>query len=345
MKVQVILLLFTMMSLVYSERSPAIVRITEDQIKGTGGTVELSCSVLYAQMYTVLWEKLDRERNGDPIIISSDTTRLITDSRFSLRYDTASTTYTLQIKDVQDSDTGIYRCVILISQNNYISQEVNLQIHSPPIIFDNSSSTVVANENETVSLECYSGGVPKPQISWKRENNAVLPTGGTVYRGTILKINQIRKEDRGTYFCIADNKVGKSVKKSIAVDVEFPPKIHAAKREVYQAPHFDADLECKIEAFPEPIITWSKDGVQLTNTMHYKTSQINSVDEYKDSTLRVLSIEPNQYGTYICKAVNKLGEAEARIDLYQSDQPICPPACGSGYSSGGFFSRLFNSIF
>ncbi len=32
------------------------------------------------------------------------------------------------------------------------------------------------------------------------------------YRGNILKIHSVKKEDRGTYYCVADNGVGKSAR-------------------------------------------------------------------------------------------------------------------------------------
>lgn len=62
-------------------------------------------------------------------------------------------------------------------------------------------------------MECYAGGFPPPRISWRRENNAILPTGGSIYRGHILKITAIRKEDRGTYYCVAENGVGKGARR------------------------------------------------------------------------------------------------------------------------------------
>lgn len=62
-------------------------------------------------------------------------------------------------------------------------------------------------------MECYAGGYPLPRISWRRENNAILPTGGSIYRGNILKIKSIRKEDRGTYYCVAENGVGRGTKR------------------------------------------------------------------------------------------------------------------------------------
>lgn len=61
-------------------------------------------------------------------------------------------------------------------------------------------------------MECYAGGFPTPKISWRRENNAILPTGGSIYRGNVIKINHIRKEDRGTYYCVAENGVGRGAR-------------------------------------------------------------------------------------------------------------------------------------
>ena len=41
--------------------------------------------------------------------------------RFALRYDTASATYTLQLKDVQRSDEGRYECQIIVGINNKVN--------------------------------------------------------------------------------------------------------------------------------------------------------------------------------------------------------------------------------
>lgn len=65
-----------------------------------------------------------------------------------------------------------------------------------------------------VQMECYAGGYPTPRISWRRENNAILPTGGSIYRGNVLRIKHIRKEDRGTYYCVAENGVGRGTKRN-----------------------------------------------------------------------------------------------------------------------------------
>ena len=69
------------------------------------------------------------------------------------------------------------------------------------------------------------------QVSWRRENYAVLPTGGSQYRGNILTIPSVNKEDRGTYYCVAENGVGKGKRRNIAVEVEFAPVVTVPRQE------------------------------------------------------------------------------------------------------------------
>jgi neuronal growth regulator 1 len=100
-----------------------------------------------------------------------------------------------------------------------------------------------------------------------------------------------------------------------------------------QALHYDMDLECHIEAYPPPQIVWVKDEFLLSNSKKYKISNFATADEFTDSTLRIVTLDERQYGNYKCKAVNKLGSDEAQILLYETSNPVCPPACGQGYNS------------
>lgn len=161
-----------------AQRTPSISYITQEQIKDIGGTVELECSVQYATDYTVLWVKNTFGR-GDPVFLSTGSSLVIRDSRFALRYDPSSSTYTLQVKDIQETDAGIYQCQVILSVNNKIAADVELSVRRPPVISDNSTQSLVVSEGKSVQMECYAGGYPHPTITWRRENNAILPTGKT----------------------------------------------------------------------------------------------------------------------------------------------------------------------
>lgn len=90
------------------------------------------------------------------------------------------------------------------------------------------------------------------------------------YSGNILKINAARKEDRGLYYCIADNGVENPDRRSVSLEVEFPPKISAPRPKVAQALDYDIELECRVEAYPAPSVLWYKNGEQINNNGDYR---------------------------------------------------------------------------
>ncbi|XP_011301828.1 lachesin [Fopius arisanus] len=330
---RLILIIAFQLVTVYCQRAPTISYISQQQIKDIGGTVELQCSVQYGQEYPVLW--LKSNSNTDTVALSSRTSLIIKESRFSLRYDEATSTYTLQIKDIQETDAGMYLCQIYISLTSKISGHVELQVRRPPYISDNSTRSIVVSETEAVELFCYAGGFPSPKISWRRENNAILPTGNSIYRGNVLKITSIRKEHRGTYYCVAENGVGRGARRNINIEVEFSPVITAPRPRLGQALQYDMDLECHVEAYPPPAINWLKDDIVLSNNQHHSISHFATADEYTDTTIRIITIEKRQYGQYVCKAANKLGSAETTVELFETIIPVCPPACGQAHYGAG----------
>jgi len=92
--------------------------------------------------------------------------------------------------------------------------------------------------------------------------------------GNILRIKSVKKEDRGTYYCVADNGVSKGDRRNINVEVEFAPVITVPRPRLGQALQYDMDLECHIEAYPPPAIVWTKDDIQLANNQHYIVSHL-----------------------------------------------------------------------
>jgi len=161
-----------------------------------------------------------------------------------------------------------------------------------------------------------------------------------VYNGNRLKINSVNKQDRGTYYCFADNGVGKGDRRNVNLEIEFSPVISVPRPKLGQALNYAMDLECHVEAYPPPQIIWVKDEFLLSNGKNYKISNFNTADEFTDSTLRIVSMQGKQFGDYKCKAVNKLGSDEGLINLYETSNPVCPPACGQGHSSSATTVKL-----
>jgi len=288
----------------------------------------MDCSVLYATEYPVLWMKIGSD--GKPIPLSKDSSLIIRDNRFALRYDTASATYTLQIKDVQRSDEARYECQIIVGINNKVAESVNLKVYEPPVIHDNSTRSVVVNAGEKAELECGATGSPKPSISWRRADNAILPTGGIIYKGKVLKIHQVKKEDRGTYFCVADNGVGEAARRNVALEVEFPPFIEGGgeKKKYSQKYGLAVQLDCSVEAYPQATVTWIHNGLRQisVNNENYLVSKGfgTDADGHTVSTLRIKSVNQDTVGEYTCRAQNKLEPlAEKFYDVMQGWESTC----------------------
>ena len=222
--------------------------------------------------------------------------------------------------------------------------DVNVIVRIPPVISDNSTRSVITTVGTKVDLQCYGTGYPIPIISWRRERHRLLPNNMAFYKGNTLSLGNVTKYDRGTYYCVADNGVGSGARRNIGVEVEFSPYVWTSQPKVEQALQYHADLHCRIEAFPSPSLQWLKDGQVINDNQNYMISIFARNDDFMESTLRVRRIEKRQYGTYICRANNKLGGNQTSIELIESVNVICPPACGVGFqtSAGSSLSPIFN---
>lgn len=165
----------------------------------------------------------------------------------------------------------MYQCQVTVSTTYKDSKSVDLLIRYPPKIDQAVEVTPrVATLNGSVELKCIADGYPKPSISWTRATGGFLPAGGHYFNGTVLKINQVSVQDRGIYYCIADNGIGQPAKRSVNFEVEFAPKISVPRPRVAQALGYDIELECKVESFPAAEIAWYKDETQIHNEDDYR---------------------------------------------------------------------------
>lgn len=155
---------------------------------------------------------------------------------------------------------------MIVSADNKITSQVELLVRTPPTINDTSTTvSTIVTEKQPAELICTADGYPRPTITWRREHNAILPNGGHSLNGNSLKIKSTHKEDRGTYYCSADNGIGQAAVKHVNLEIEFSPVIAVPRPKIGQAIDYDTELVCKITAYPPPAVVWVKNGVQLTS--------------------------------------------------------------------------------
>ena len=97
-----------------------------------------------------------------------------------------------------------------------------MKLHFFPIL-EHYARSVVVEEGRAVELKCYASGYPQPKIYWRRQDNAILPTNTSIKEGNVLKFPSVKKEHRGTYFCVATNVVGTGARRNVDVEVTFAP--------------------------------------------------------------------------------------------------------------------------
>ena len=331
------LVIFMAIGVNSQNRRPTISFITQPEIvTDIGGDVEMKCTIQYASDFPVIWMKLDEVDRNNDLTVTVGTTLILKDPRFHVDLDKTTSTYTLRISDVQETDGARYECQVLVALTDKVVADVPLIVRRPPIISDNSTRSVITWEGNRVVLRCYASGNPKPEIYWRRQKNDLLPTGGLVYKGNELVIEKVERWHRGTYYCVATNVVGTGSRRNIDVEVEHTPSISIPRKRLGQALQFDMDLECQIEAYPPPAIKWYEVGKteQLTTNQHYRISHFVNDDQHVNTILRAVTIEKFQYQKYMCVAENRLGKSNATVELFETVIPICPPACDAvNYSS------------
>lgn len=126
----------------------------------------------------------------------------------------------------------------------------------------------------------------------------------------------MKKEDRGRYICEASNGIGEPVTKSVLLEVEFGPILSAKRPKVGQKEGYEAELICKVTAYPPAAVSWLRNDKELNNNEHFEIAYIGAKNEETTSTLRLKSVAQHHYGDYVCKAKNKAGDGETTVELF-----------------------------
>ncbi|CRK96482.1 CLUMA_CG009931, isoform A, partial [Clunio marinus] len=328
-----------------------------------GRDATFTCHVRHLGGYRVGWVKADTKA------IQAIHDHVITHNpRVSVSHLDVNT-WNLHIKSVSEDDRGGYMCQIntdpmksqvrvmksLFTDNLMITVKKRkkewkkvifgigyLDVVIPPdFIPEDTSSDVIVPEGSSVKLTCRARGYPEPVVTWRREdgNEIILKdsmgtkTHVASFRGEILKLTKIARNEMGSYLCIASNSVPPSVSKRISLNIHFHPVIHVPNQLVGAPLGTDVQIECHVEASPKSINYWIKDtGEMIVSSSKYIVQEHSrSLYEMK-MTVTVKKFEKDDVGSYRCIAKNSLGEVDSSIRLYEIPGPTrkVPPPKHSG---------------
>ncbi|XP_056643381.1 roundabout homolog 1-like [Diorhabda sublineata] len=122
---------------------------------------------------------------------------------------------TLSLKEAQVQDSGTVVICAAVNAAGSVSSRTRLTVTSkedrpPPIIITGPGNQTLPIDS-VAYMSCEADGNPEPVISWYKEGIPVTPsTRINMSNPNHLELYGLRKEDSGSYTCVASSKSGKS---------------------------------------------------------------------------------------------------------------------------------------
>ncbi|XP_041827265.1 MAM domain-containing glycosylphosphatidylinositol anchor protein 2 [Melanotaenia boesemani] len=282
----------------------------EDNIQ-IGREVKISCQVEATPPEELQFSWL---KNGRPL--KSSERMVITHTGTSLSPGTTN----LDIIDLKFTDFGTYTCVASLRNGGIPEISIDVNISSttvpPELTIPSGHSKLIAQEGDTVDLQCLVSGKPKPIILWSRVEEsraaaaaaaALMPDGSPQmesYDG-ILRISNVTREMSGVYRCQTSQYNGFNVRPRqalIQLLVQFPPTVEPVYTEVRQALGRAFSLSCRLlQAHPARILQYEwKLGSRLLTVGEF-------TDQKHDTEYHVRALNREGYGEYTCDITNEAG--------------------------------------
>ncbi|KAH8275114.1 hypothetical protein KR026_009061, partial [Drosophila bipectinata] len=271
----------------------------ENQYPTLGQEYVVMCEVKADPNPTIDWL-----RNGDPI-------------RTGDKY--VVETHGLRIRDVQESDEGIYTCrAAVIETGELLERTIRVEVFIQPMIVS-LPADLEAVEGKPFAANCTATGKPVPEISWIRDatqlNVATADRFQVNPQTGLVTISSVSQEDYGTYTCLAKNKAG-VVDQKTKLNVLVRPQIYELYN-VTGSRNKEIAITCRAKGRPAPAITFRRWGTQeeYSNGIQVDDARIvlerNFDEERGESTgtLRISNAERSDDGLYQCIARNKGADA------------------------------------
>ncbi|XP_017332074.1 peroxidasin [Ictalurus punctatus] len=254
-----------------------------------GQSVTLECSATGQPHPRVTWTR------GDHSALPSDPRISITSSGG------------LYIQNVNQADGGQYTCYASNNMGTIHATAYIIVQAVPQFTVTPQDQSVL--EGQTVDFPCEATGYPQPVIAWTRSGSPLQVDGHHVvlFTGT-LRISRVAPHDQGQYECQAVNVVG-SVRAAVQLNIQqrVTPVFTNAPRDMTVESGNDVQIPCSAHGEPPPVITWNKDGVQVTESGKF---HINP-----DGYLGVNDVGLADGGRYECVARNSIGYSSASMIL------------------------------
>ncbi|XP_017283823.1 neural cell adhesion molecule 1b isoform X4 [Kryptolebias marmoratus] len=219
---------------------------------------------------------------------------------------------TLTIYKAGTEDAGTYKCV---ATNGDQQSEATVRVKIfQRITFTNAPSPQEFNEGDDANIICDVISSPPPTVFWKYNGAKIQMEKDVRFKvlgNNHLQIRGIKKTDEGLYMCEARLMArGEIDLRAIDVVVNVLPTIRIWQSEVNSTADVGqpAMLTCAVDGYPEPMVTWTRNGVKLEDEEKYGFND-------DGSEMTIMDVSKLDEGEYTCIAKNKAGESEKELSL------------------------------
>lgn len=164
----------------------------------------------------------------------------------------------LLIKNIQDSDDGIYTCrAAVIQTGELVERNIRVEVHIIPEI-EQFPARLEAVEEQQFSVKCNATGKPVPEFTWIKDHSQINVEHADRFlvnsQTGQMSILRVHRDDYGNYTCIARNAAGHDEAK-VLLDVLVKPRIYEFIN-VTWSEDTENVLVCKASGRPPPEITF-----------------------------------------------------------------------------------------
>ncbi|XP_033852317.3 neurofascin homolog (chicken) a isoform X18 [Acipenser ruthenus] len=245
---------------------------------------------------------------------------------------------TIVFRSVQIGGSAVYQCIASNKHGYLLANAFVNVLDMPPRMLAPWNQLIKVIENNRTLLDCPYFGSPLPTLRWFKNGQGSNLDGGQyrVYDNGTLEIKRARKEDQGTYTCVATNILGKA-ENQVRLEVKEPTRIIRAPEDLIAKQGTPARFDCRIKHDPTMrlTVTWLKDDKALTmgwrgfvRTVGKWLKEVEGMFyprvKKDEESMTIRNVNENDEGLYTCVVSTELDEDSATARLTVLDRPDPP---------------------
>ncbi|KAM3839457.1 neurofascin isoform 2-T2 [Vipera latastei] len=225
---------------------------------------------------------------------------------------------TVMFRDIQSGSSGVYQCNASNEHGYLLANAFVSVLDVVPRILAPRNQLIKVIQNNRTLLDCPFFGSPIPTLRWFKNGQGSTLHGGNykAHENGTLEIIRARKEDQGTYTCVATNLLGKA-QNQVRLEIKDPTRITEGPKDAIPKKGSTIHLMCLTRHDPtlRLTVTWLKDDIPL-----YFGNRMKK----EEDGLTIHGVSEKDQGYYTCVASTELDKDVARAHLTVLARPERP---------------------